>query len=99
MSVPTLEDLGELDGRRVLLRADFNVPLADGEITDDLRIRAALPTIQWLHAQGAVVTACSHLGRPRGEPDPGYSIEPVPPRLRELAPEVTLLENLRFDPG
>ena len=47
-SVPTLEDLGDLDGRRVLVRADFNVPLSNGEITDDLRIRAALPTLRWL---------------------------------------------------
>jgi len=97
--VPTLEDLGDLNGRRVLLRADFNVPLSNGEIVDDMRIRAALPTIEWLHAQGAVVTACSHLGRPKGEPDPKYSMDPVRARLHELAPEVTLLENLRFDPG
>ena len=81
MSVPTLEDLGDLDGRRVLLRADFNVPIHDGEITDDLRIRAALPTIEWLVEHGAIVTACSHLGRPKGAPDPKYSIEPVRARL------------------
>src|SRR5690606_23571677 len=99
VSVPTLEDLGDLDGRRVLLRADFNVPLDGGEITDDLRIRAALPTIEWLQAQGATVTACSHLGRPKGAPDPKYSMDPVRARLAELAPGVELLENLRFDPG
>jgi phosphoglycerate kinase len=99
MTVPTLEDLGDLDGRRVLVRADFNVPLKDGEITDDLRIRAALPTLQWLLERGATVTACSHLGRPKGAPDPKYSVEPVRARLRELVPEVTLLENLRFNPG
>lgn len=99
MSVPVLEDLGELDGRRVLLRADFNVPLKGGEITDDLRIRAAMPTIQWLADHGAQVTACSHLGRPKGPPDPKYSIEPVRRRLAELAPGVELLENLRFNPG
>jgi len=99
MSVPTLEDLGDLDGRRVLLRADFNVPLRDGEITDDLRIRAALPTIRFLLDGGAHVTACSHLGRPKGAPDPQYSMDPVRDRLAELAPEVELLENLRFDPG
>ncbi len=62
---------------RVLLRADFNVPIADGEITDDLRIRAALPTIEWLHERGATVTACTHLGRPKGTPGPQYSVEPV----------------------
>lgn len=99
MSVPTLEDLGELDGRRVLLRADFNVPITDGEIVDDFRIRAALPTIEWLLGRGAVVTACTHLGRPKGTPDPRYSVEPVRRRLAELAPGVELLDNLRFDPG
>ncbi|HEY8544651.1 MAG TPA: phosphoglycerate kinase [Acidimicrobiales bacterium] len=99
MSVPTLEDLPPLDGRRVLLRADFNVPLSDGKITDDLRIRAALPTIRWLLDQGAHVTACTHLGRPKGKPDPKYSVEPVRRRLAELAPGVELLENLRYDPG
>lgn len=99
MSVPTLEDLGDLDGRRVLVRADFNVPLSDGEITDDLRIRAAVPTLQFLVEHGAIVTACSHLGRPKGAPDPKYSMAPVRARLAELVPEVTLLENLRFNPG
>ncbi|MBK5222374.1 MAG: phosphoglycerate kinase [Acidimicrobiia bacterium] len=99
MTVPQLGDLGELDGRRVLLRADFNVPLRDGEIADDLRIRAALPTIQYLQGKGAHVTACSHLGRPKGAPDPQYSLDPVRARLAELAPGVELLENLRFDAG
>ncbi len=99
MSVPQLEDLGDVDGRRVLLRADFNVPIADGEITDDLRIRAALPTVEWLHERGAQITACTHLGRPKGVPDPKYSVEPVRSRLAELAPGVELLENLRFDAG
>ena len=99
MSLPTLEDLPPLEGKRVLLRADFNVPLADGRITDDLRIRAALPTIGWLQGHGAEITACTHLGRPKGKPDPRYSVEPVRERLGELAPGVELLENLRFDPG
>ena len=99
MSVPELEDLGDVDGRRVLMRADFNVPIADGEITDDLRIRAALPTIEWLQQRGARITACTHLGRPKGAPDPKYSVGPVRSRLGELAPGVELLENLRFDPG
>ena len=97
--LPLLEDLPPLEGKRVLLRADFNVPLQDGAITDDLRIRAALPTIQWLQAQGATVVACSHLGRPKGAPDPKYDMTPVRARLGELAPGVELLENLRFDPG
>jgi phosphoglycerate kinase len=99
MSVPTLEDLGDVSGRRVLLRADFNVPIADGQIVDDFRIRAALPTISWLTERGATVTACTHLGRPKGAPDPAYSVEPVRRRLAELAPGVELLDNLRFDPG
>jgi len=99
MSVPQLENLGDLDGRRVLLRADFNVPMRDGVIADDLRIRAALPTIEWLQQRGALVTACTHLGRPKGAPDPAYSVAPVRARLAELAPGVELLENLRFNPG
>ena len=99
MSVPRLEDLGDLEGRSVLVRADFNVPIVDGEITDDLRIRAALPTLRWLEAAGASITACTHLGRPKGEPDPRYSVEPVRQRLHELLPGVDLLDNLRFDPG
>ncbi|HKY15157.1 MAG TPA: phosphoglycerate kinase [Microthrixaceae bacterium] len=97
--VPQLEDLGDVDGRSVLLRADFNVPIRDGQITDDLRIRAALPTMTWLSERGAKVTACTHLGRPKGTPDPKYSVEPVRHRLAELAPGVDLLENLRYDPG
>ena len=99
MTVPTLEDLGDVSGKRVLVRTDFNVPLVDGEITDDLRIRAALPTLRWLADNGAEVTAMSHLGRPKGEPNPKYSVEPVRQRLNELLPGVSLLENLRFDPG
>lgn len=97
--VPALEDLGDIEGKSVLLRADFNVPISDGVITDDLRIRAALPTMRWLIGAGASVTACSHLGRPKGVPDPAFSLEPVRARLAELVPEVALLDNLRFDPG
>ena len=106
--IPTLEDLeatvGDLSGKRVLVRTDFNVPLehrADGtvEIVDDFRIRAALPTIEWLTERGASVVTASHLGRPKGEPNPKYSMAPVRARLAELAPGVELLENLRFDPG
>ena len=97
--LPVLEDLPDPSGKRVLLRADFNVPIKDGHVTDDMRIRAALPTITWLQERGATVTACSHLGRPKGKADPKYSVEPVRQRLAELAPGVELLENLRFDPG
>jgi phosphoglycerate kinase len=99
VKLPQLEDLGDVAGKRVLLRADFNVPLDGDRITDDLRIRAALPTIQWLLDHGAHVTACSHLGRPKGKPDERYSMAPVRARLAELAPGVELMENLRFDPG
>jgi phosphoglycerate kinase len=99
VQLPLLEDLPDPSGKRVLLRADFNVPISDGGIDDDLRIRAALPTIEWLVERGAKVTACTHLGRPKGTPDPRYTVEPVRRRLAELAPGVELMENLRFDPG
>ncbi|MEO1059702.1 MAG: phosphoglycerate kinase, partial [Actinomycetota bacterium] len=106
-AIPRLEDLearlGDLDGKRVFVRADFNVPLDQDvtppSITDDFRIRSALPTIEWLVDRGATVVAASHLGRPKGAPDPRYSIDPVRARLSELAPAVEVLENLRFDPG
>jgi len=75
------------------------VPVTDGHIDDDLRIRAALPTIAWLQERGARVTACTHFGRPKGKPDPKYSLDPVRQRLHQLNPDVELLENLRFDPG
>jgi phosphoglycerate kinase len=97
--LPQLEDLPDPSGKRVLLRADFNVPISDGRIEDDHRIRAVLPTIEWLQGKDAKVTACSHLGRPKGKPDPKYSLDPVRNRLAELAPGVELLDNLRFDPG
>src|SRR5436190_5027950 len=73
--------------------------MSDGKIDDDHRIRAALPTIEWLQEHGARITACSHLGRPKGKADPKYSMDPVRERLAELAPGVELMENLRFDPG
>ncbi len=97
--VPRLEDLGDVAGKRVLVRTDFNVPLTDGVISDDFRIRAALPTITWLTEHGAHVTCASHLGRPQGAPDARWSMAPVRARLAELAPGVELLENLRFDAG
>lgn len=97
--IPTLTDLGDVTGKRVLVRTDFNVPIDDGEIVDDFRIRAALPTIEWLTSRGAHVVCASHLGRPKGQPNPKYSMQPVRQRLAELAPGVELLENLRFNPG
>jgi phosphoglycerate kinase len=99
MSLPVLEDLLPLDGKRVLVRTDFNVPMDKGVITDDFRIRAALPTITWLQQHGATVVCASHLGRPKGAPEPKYSMDAVRARLAELAPGVELLENLRFNPG
>ena len=99
IDVPRLENLGDLSGKSVLVRADFNVPISDGHITDDFRIRAAVPTLRYLLEAGASVTACTHLGRPKGEPDPAYSVEPVRAKLAEWLPEVTLLDNLRFEPG
>lgn len=89
-----------LEGKRVLVRADLNVPLEDGRVADDARIRAAVPTLELVLERGADhVTVCSHLGRPKG-PDPAYAIEPVRERLRELLADerLELLENTRFDP-
>jgi len=84
--VKTLDDLiaEGVRGRRVLVRADLNVPLADGQITDDGRIRAVLPTLTALRDAGARVVVCSHLGRPKGAPDPKYSLAPVADRAAEL---------------
>ena len=103
----TVRDL-PVEGRRVLVRADLNVPLDGGRITDDTRIRASLPTIRYLREHGAEVIVCSHLGRPKGEVRPELSLRPVAERLGELLGEpvvfgdeegpVRLLENLRFDP-
>ncbi|MGC9665753.1 phosphoglycerate kinase [Planosporangium sp. 12N6] len=82
----TLDDLLRegVRGRRVLVRADLNVPLADGRISDDGRIRAVLPTLTALRDAGARVVVCSHLGRPKGAPDPKYSLAPVGDRMAEL---------------
>ncbi|RMI08824.1 phosphoglycerate kinase [Cellulomonas triticagri] len=87
----TIEDLGDLRGKRVLVRSDFNVPLDGTTITDDGRIRAALPTLQRLVDAGARVVVTAHLGRPKGEPDAKYSLAPVAARLGELlGQDVTL---------
>jgi len=82
--VRTIDDLGDLRGKRVLVRSDLNVPLDGQVITDDGRIRASLPTIQRLVAAGARVLVVAHLGRPDGEPNPAYSLAPVAGRLGEL---------------
>jgi phosphoglycerate kinase len=107
VDLPLLEDLPDPAGRRVLVRADFNVPIQDGVVTDDLRIRLPIETLTWLLDRGAAhVSVASHLGRPKGAPDPRYDLAPVRVRMYELlgaagadASRVTLLDNLRWDPG
>ncbi|MGZ4581388.1 MAG: phosphoglycerate kinase [Nocardioidaceae bacterium] len=90
----TIDDLGDLTGKRVLVRSDLNVPLEDGRITDDGRIRASVPTIRALADKGARVLVTAHLGRPKGAPDPQYSLAPVAKRLGELlGAEVAMAED------
>jgi phosphoglycerate kinase len=111
--LPGIDALGDLTGKRVVVRSDLNVPLDEGRITDDGRIRASVPTLRRLLDAGARVVVLAHLGRPAGESDPHYSLAPVATRLGELlgtdvvfsadaasAPadaSVVLLENVRFD--
>src|SRR3712207_1665352 len=93
MNKRSVKDL-DARGKRVLVRVDFNVPVKDGEVTDDTRIRRALPTIQQLLSGGAKPALISHLGRPKGEPDPKYAMDPVAKRLEELLGEpVTKLDT------
>jgi len=108
-----LDDLGDLDGRRVFVRVDFNVPIKDGVIGDDARIRAALPTLEELRRRGARLLLAAHLGRPKGR-DLDFSLAPVAARLTQLLgtdvtlatdldevpdDDVVMLENVRFEPG
>jgi phosphoglycerate kinase len=101
MRLPRSVETADVDGRHVLVRADLNVPLEDGRVADDTRIRAAVPTLRLLLERGAAgVSVCSHLGRPKG-PDPAFALTPVAARLAELVTDdrVRVLENTRFDPG
>jgi phosphoglycerate kinase len=101
MRMPRSVRDADVAGKRVLVRADLNVPLEDGRVADDTRVRAALPTLELLLERGATeITVCSHLGRPKGE-DPQYSLRPVEAHLRSLLPDTRLrvLENTRFHPG
>jgi phosphoglycerate kinase len=100
MNKPRSVREADVDGKAVLVRSDLNVPLEDGEVADDTRIRASLPTLELLLERGArELRVCSHLGRPKG-PDPAFTIEPVRERLGELLPDerIRVLENTRFDP-
>ena len=103
MTLPRSVETADVSGKRVLVRADLNVPLEDGAVADDTRIRAALPTLRWLLDHGAAeVSVCSHLGRPETPDDrERYAIAPVARRLAELLPDtrVRVLENTRFHLG
>jgi phosphoglycerate kinase len=112
--LPGVDSLGDVAGKRVLVRSDLNVPLDGDRITDDGRIRASVPQITALLDAGASVVVCAHLGRPKGAPDPKYSLAPVAKRLGELlgrdvefvaepdgkpTTDLALLENVRFHAG
>ena len=102
-ALPSYDRWGSLKGKRILVRVDFNAPVAEVngrlEVTDDFRIRAALPLLEELLSRGATVVACTHFGRPHGQVVEKYRVEPVRRRLNELCRDVELLENLRFNPG
>jgi phosphoglycerate kinase len=101
VTLPRSVETADVADKHVLVRADLNVPLEDGHVADDTRIRAAVPTLRLLLDRGAAeVAVCSHLGRPKG-PDPAFAIAPVAARLAELVPDdrVRVLENTRFLPG
>src|SRR5512136_1193803 len=92
MSKLTIQDL-DLKGKRVFVRVDFNVPIKDSKVTDDLRIREALPTIRYGIEKGATLILASHLGRPKGKPKPEFSLAPVAQRLSELLKKKVLFAH------
>ncbi len=103
MNLPKLEELTDIAGKKVLVRADLNVPLVETDgamrVADTFRIEATVPTLSWLLERGAHVSVCSHLGRPKGRPVERYSMDPVRKALNEKLPTIEVLENLRFNPG
>ena len=99
MSAQAIDHL-DLRGKRVFIRVDFNVPIKNGAITDDTRMRASLPTIEYALGKGATVILASHLGRPKGKPDPEYSLKPVAERLSQLLNRpVTFAEDCVGEPA
>jgi phosphoglycerate kinase len=102
-ALPSIDRWGDLGGKRVLVRVDFNAPVAEIDgvltVTDDFRLRSALPLFEVLEERGATVVACTHFGRPDGRVDERFSVEPLRRCLTTLGSSVELLENLRFHPG
>jgi phosphoglycerate kinase len=102
-ALPSIDRWGDLHGKRVLVRVDFNAPVADVDgvltVTDDFRLRSALPLFDQLQHRGATVVACTHFGRPDGRVDERFSVEPLRRCLKKLGSTVELLENLRFHRG
>jgi phosphoglycerate kinase len=101
--LPSFERWGDLAGKRVLVRVDFNTPVHEvngrTEVADDFRIRATLPLLEYLKSRGAAVTCMTHFGRPNGTGDERFNVEPLRRCLNRLCPGIELMENLRFNPG